>query len=261
MSSLLHRDHVVLITRASGSAGDFRTRLEERGIRTLELPAIELVEPASWKACDDAIHGLDQYDGVLFTSANAVSFFLRRLEAIDPKQMPILAARRLYAVGERTEQSLLAAGLRVTAIPKSFSSADLAALLTRNGVWEKRFLFPKSSIARDTLPVHVRSLGGSVDEVVVYENRLPPPADVEPVKEALLAGRIDVATFFSPSSVRNALELLGRESLSHTVIAVIGPTTAEAVREAGLSPKVIARRATAEALAEAVERLLARSPN
>jgi uroporphyrinogen decarboxylase len=85
--------------------------------------------------------------------------------------------------------------------------------------------------------------GASVLTVKVYEWDLP--EDTRPLEasiRALIAGEIDVALFTSAQQVVNLLRLaqqhqLGqrlREAMERVVVASIGPTTSEALRQAGL---------------------------
>ncbi len=257
MPSSALEGRVILVTRAAGADPSFQQLLEARGARVLSLPAIEIVEPSSTAALDEAIRTLGRYDGLVFTSRNAVGYFLKRVDEVDAAARSVIATRRVYAVGEKTEAALQEAGLPASVVPRNFSASDLAALLTRDGVWGKRFLFPRSSIARDVIPRHIRAHGGTVDEVVAYENRLPPDAEVEPVRRALLAGDVDAATFFSPSAVLNTVDLVGLEALSRPMIAVIGPTTREAARDCGLRVTIVPAVATAEGLVDALEQAFA----
>ena len=79
---------------------------------------------------------------------------------------------------------------------------------------------------------------------LLAESTQPPKQPIE--------NKIDIATFFSPSSVRNFLEILGVETVQHALIAVIGPTTAEAVKEAGLEVNIVAKQQTAESLVHGI---------
>ena len=58
----------------------------------------------------------------------------------------------------------------------------------------------------------------------------------------LLQGRIDVVTFTSASAVRNFVKVYGADQvadlLKNTIVAVIGPVTAEAARQAGITVSV-----------------------
>ena len=67
----------------------------------------------------------------------------------------------------------------------------------------------------------------------------PPPA---PIREALKGGGVDAVLFTSSSTVRNLVGIAGKPHES-TVIAVIGPQTAQAVREQGLRVDVESERA------------------
>ncbi|MGB2869992.1 MAG: uroporphyrinogen-III synthase [Bacteroidota bacterium] len=243
----------VLLTRDAESNASVAALFEQRGARTLSLPTVELQDPDSWDECDRAIRSIYQYDGVFFTSKNAVERFLRRAKAIDDNSLAVLKKRSLYAVGEKTESALEEAGLPVTMTPDVNTAENLTQSLKPEEVSGKRFLFPKSAIARDILPNALRSLNAIVDEVVVYKNVPPSQKNLEGIRDALLHGEVDVVTFFSPSSVRTFHQMMGTKSLEHSTVAVIGPTTAAAATGLGISVNLIPPKATAEALVEMIE--------
>jgi uroporphyrinogen III methyltransferase/synthase len=72
----------------------------------------------------------------------------------------------------------------------------------------------------------------------------------------LLDGRIDVVTFTSPSAVRNFSQIYGAEQaidlLKNTVVAAIGPVTADAAAQLGLEVTVQPIVSTIPALVEAI---------
>jgi uroporphyrinogen-III synthase len=72
----------------------------------------------------------------------------------------------------------------------------------------------------------------------------------------LLDEAIDVVTFTSPSAVRNFAAIYGKEQtsdlLSHTVVAVIGPVTAEAATHLGLTVTIQPATSTIPALVDAI---------
>src|ERR1043166_775774 len=73
----------VMITRARAQAAEFAAALEAAGARVVACPTIEIVAPESYAELDEAIENLFGYDWLVFTSANAVEHFLRRLEALN----------------------------------------------------------------------------------------------------------------------------------------------------------------------------------
>ncbi len=247
------RGKTVLITRPADADASFDRLLEARGAHIAHLPAIQIVDPDSWDDCDRTIINLRGYDGVFFTSRNGVRKFLQRIDALNPAVRSILANRRVYAVGEKTETALEEAGIPVAMTPEVFSGEELAKLFSGEAVEGKRFLFPQSNIGKDILPNALRSLDAVVDEVIVYKTVSPKQAELDGIRNALVNGAIDVVTFFSPSAVRNFLQMMGTKCLERTAVAVIGPTTAAAAKNLGIKIDIISKQATAESLVDALE--------
>src|SRR5207253_2151127 len=69
----------ILVTRPRRQAGDMVHRLEALGAIPQVLPAVEVQEPADWAPVDRALAELSRYNWIVFTSANGVHAFLRRL--------------------------------------------------------------------------------------------------------------------------------------------------------------------------------------
>jgi uroporphyrinogen III methyltransferase / synthase len=242
----------ILVTRPADKSSELRSLLEARGASVICFPTIEIVDPESWDECDAAIWKLAEYDSVCFTSKNAVEKLVQRLRLIRPQALNTLATRNVYAVGEKTKSILESNGFSVQPIPQKHSAENLAQSFYGHDITGRHFLFPKSNIARDVLPNELRSLGALVDEIVVYKTTLPETGNVESFRVSLAERKIDFITFFSPSSVRNFIELLGVELLRDVLVAVIGPTTAEAANDAGLEVQVVARQQTAESLVQGI---------
>ncbi len=238
----------MLVTRAASSAGEFIALLEEAGARVMHVPTIEIADPDSWEACDRAIINLRFYDGILFTSKNAVEKFVGRVHALYAEAFVLFTRRAIYAVGEKTEEALEELGIPVAGTPEIYGAEDLATSFTPEQVEGKRFLFPKSNIASDILPNVLRDLNAEVDEVVVYKTVAPRQSDLDGVRNALANGSVDMVTFFSPSSVRNFVQMMGHRCLEHVPIATLGPTTQSAAVTLGLRVAIVPPQATASSL-------------
>ena len=226
--------------------------LESRGASVICLPAIEIVDPDSWDECDAKIWKLAEYDSVCFTSKNTVEKFVHRIRLIRPQALNTLATRNLYAVGEKTKSTLEATGFSVQPIPQKHSAENLAQSFYGQNISGRRFLFPKSNIACDIIPKELRSLGAVVDEIVIYKTVIPESENLEHIRSFLKDGKIDIITFFSPSSVRNFVEMMSVETIERISIAVIGPTTAEAAKEIGLEVTIVAKQQTSESLVQGI---------
>jgi uroporphyrinogen III methyltransferase/synthase len=76
------------------------------------------------------------------------------------------------------------------------------------------------------------------------------------VYKLLLEGRIDVVTFTSASAVRNFVRVYGADQvadlLKTTTVAVIGPVTGQAARQAGITVSVEPASYTIGGLVDAI---------
>src|ERR671917_18476 len=95
----------VVVTRARAQAAEFAAELERYGARVVACPTIEIVEPESYAPLDEALENLYGYDWLVFTSANGVEHFLRRLRAAG-RDVSELDELRVCAIGEATAERL-----------------------------------------------------------------------------------------------------------------------------------------------------------
>ena len=250
----------VLITRAREQAPKLASAFEALGASAICVSTIEFIPPASWEPVDRAIDKLEGYSWVIFTSANAVRFFLKRLRERLTSAVEAINGTNIVAIGPATARALEAGRVKVDMIsPEASGEGTLDALIERAGgrqhIAALRFLLPRSEIGRDFLPDELRKLGAQVDCVEVYRT-VRPDADAASLIQLLTRGGIDIATFTSPSSVKNFSEIVNEPDLSAlmkgVLIACIGPVTAEAARGRGLADIIEPREYTTEALVEAV---------
>jgi uroporphyrinogen III methyltransferase / synthase len=244
----------IVITRAPEQSEELLRRLAELGAEVLTLPMVRFVEPKETGELDGAIRSLAEFDWLVFTSANAVRFFLGRCREV--RVWPLPAGLRMAVVGPATRAALETEGLRAALVPREFRGDALAAELG-NEVDGRRVLLPRSDRAGDELPRVLRVAGATVTEVVAYRTAEPESLDAT-VLELLRRGDADALTFFSPSSFRHFAEAFGgdaaRRLSARVAFAAVGPVTAAAIRDAGLPVAVEAPEATASAFVAALER-------
>ena len=146
----------VVVTRAASQAGVFITALESFGASIISCPTIEIAEPESYDRLDEAIDHLYGYDWLIFTSANGVDYFLRRLNTRGVK-VEELDELKVCAIGEATSDKLRDAHVHVDLVP-SHSTAEgvFSALSEFAGGAEKlhglNVLLPRAATGRDYLP-------------------------------------------------------------------------------------------------------------
>jgi uroporphyrinogen III methyltransferase/synthase len=245
----------VLITRRREQSGELQEGLESFGATIRFFPTIQVIPPPDWSSCDHALHHLDGYDLIVFTSVNAVTFFLHRCVALGiPPET--LSRCDLAVVGRRTGAELERVKLRPQHLAEEYTAASLLVHLAQFNVRRKRILIPRGNLGREELIEGLRRLGATVEPVTVYHTVPPDLSGAGDLIREITSGGVDVVTFASPSAVHNFAGILPEGDLRtvvlHTCIAVIGPTTAEAVRQCGVQPTIIAAEPSARGLSEAI---------
>jgi uroporphyrinogen III methyltransferase/synthase len=233
----------VLVTRSRQQASTLVERLRTEGARPLVLPTIETRRRAEPAAVANAAHKLrkGRYKWVAFTSAIAVNAFLDLL-AEQQADARAFAGARICAIGNATAQALASRGLIADVVPdKATGEAAAAAIVAIGGLDNEPVLLPRAEGAHPDLLAGLEAAGASVDDLTLYLSAAPanPPPEV---LATIRAGAVDVATFTSSSTVKNLAQILGGDlsSLSNSIIACIGPTTAVTATELGLAPDVVA---------------------
>jgi uroporphyrinogen-III synthase len=239
----------VLVTRPVEQGVALAAALSSAGALPVMYPTIALGPPPSWQAFDDAFARLVSYAWIVFTSPSAVRFALQRHPALaaalaDPR------APRVAAVGRQTAGALEAHAVPVALVPEEQRQEGLVAAFGALPV-QARVLFPQALGGRELLADALGARGVAVD-VVPISHTTALPLDAPPPP-------FDAATFASPSALRAFVAArwakdpaLALATLRDKVVAVIGPTTAEAARSAGLHVDVVAPSPSVAALVEAL---------
>jgi uroporphyrinogen III methyltransferase/synthase len=255
----------VLVTRAREQAAELVDALEALGAEAIEVPMIRVVPPEDYGPLDDACARVHEFDWIVFSSANAVEAFMHRLLA-TAHDVRALNGVKLCAVGPATSERLARYSLKVDVVPPEYRAESLAQTLVEGGdVRGLKVFLPRADIGREVVATELRRHGAEVTEAVAYRTvTVDPEREGGPdVYRMLLDRRLDVVTFTSASAVRNFVGLLGEEPaadlLGKTVVASIGPVTAEAAAQCGIETTVMPGEYTISALVEAIVRHVARA--
>ncbi len=253
----------VLVTRPVHQARALHDELLERGAEPVAFPAIEIVPPTSLAPLEAAARALASYDLVVFTSANGVEQFFGEL-ARSHLDARAFGASKVIAIGPGTAASLQSRGVVADAVPDEFIGEAVAqtALATLGSAAGKRVLVPRAEVARGVLPDALRAAGALVDVVAAYRVVPATGRDIDAFRAALVAGRIDAATFTSGSTVDHVCDALGDDAaalLAPVAVASIGPITSQTATRRGLTVTVEARVHSIPGLLDALEAHYARA--
>jgi uroporphyrinogen III methyltransferase / synthase len=259
--SLAHKR--VLITRPREQSDEFIAAVERLGGTAVIFPLISIADPESWDVCDEAIARIGTVDGLVFTSVNGVEKFLHRCSH-KTSWSGVPAETEVFVVGKATRRKVASFGIPIRFMPEEYSADSLVQHFAGSNVRGKRFLVVRGDIGREDIEQELRRGGAHVDVVVAYRT-LPASKDsITAMRGMLDRGEIDAMTFASPSAVRNFVTLFPEFSAQHSpgriAVAVIGPTTGAAAREAGLFPDIIPDEASVESLVQALDEYFEKHP-
>ncbi len=248
----------VAVTRAPEQADEVCDLLRAAGMEPVCLPVIAPHPLEETPELDAAIARLEDYDWIVFASANAYRYFIARLRALG-RPPAVLRPVRL-ACGAATAALLASDGLEAALVPAPFSAEAAVAALAPHITPGTRILLPRAASGREALAQGLRALGALVDEAVLYRTEESDDCGAQ-LARLLQEGALDAITFFSPSAVQGFARAAARAGLAgervaalleRVTLACIGHTTARAVETAGWHPDVIAPDTTASALVAAL---------
>lgn len=241
------------ITRSEAQASPQISRAIELGAQPVLMPLIEIRPAPDTGPLDAALDRLDEFDWLVFTSANGVDVFFNRLweTGRDTRSLGMI---RCAAIGPSTADALAEFRVRADIVPDEYRAEGLAAALAPL-VAGKRVLWPRANRGRDVLPNELTAAGATVEQVVVYENvdSAALPADV---LAAIESEQLDWIGLSSPSIARSLAEKIRTELRSKlgttTKLATISPVTGQAATDAGLPVSAEATTFTWDGIFEAI---------
>jgi len=244
----------VLVTRPNHQAEPMVRRLELLGAVPSVLPCLEIRDPLDWAPVDAALDRLAEFDWLVFTSANGVQGFLKRLFARG-RDLRALGGVKIAAVGPSTAATLRGFHLNADAIPQDAHSSEGLVELLKPEVGGKRVLLARANRGKETLPVELAKIC-TVESVVVYEQHDSLDTESETFAN-LRRGEIEFITLSSSNAARSLLRafdetLRGRVLRGDVKLVAISPETASAIGEFGLPVEAIAEVASGEGLIRAV---------
>jgi uroporphyrinogen-III synthase len=237
----------IVVTRAVHQAEELAAPLREFGAEVICLPTIVILPPRDTRPLEIVASRIDQYDWIVFNSANAVSALASYF-----REHMLPSKTHVAAVGAATRDAAQRVGWRVDLVPDEFVAESLVTAMARGSLRDKRVLIPSAAVTREVVPKALREAGAVVDVVEAYRNDVPADLEKEARRIFSISQKPDWLTFTSSSAVENLIKCTGTEPLYGTPIASIGPITSGTVRKHGLSVHAEPAEHTVSGLVDAI---------
>lgn len=210
----------VVLTRAHEDNQALRARLEQVGVRVLEVPTAQFADvalPPELRAM------LTACTAMTFASAHAVAAFSRQLSASEVRAIDSIVA----AVGPGTAAALERIGLHPVLVAEAPSTGQaLAEMLIARMPPHQHVLVVQARQSQPELVDRLRAAGHAVDVAIVYENAEP----TAPAPGVLAQAADARAIFLAAPSAADRL-LAWAPGLRDRPLVAIGTTTAAALRD------------------------------
>ena len=256
MSKLPLRDRLVVLTRPEGRGAEWKSTLADAGAAVIELPLLEISFEPDEDTLADVLDTIGEYDWIVFTSANGVrGFFDRFFQRFS--DIRSVGGARFACVGPATEKALRGYHLDADLVAAQPDAVALGReLMTKYNVENQKLVIATGNLAGNELPRLLMEEGlAIVDILKVYSTDQKSVAEAPEAAEFRRRGA-DVIVFASPSAVESfmhqAASLRPDVGARQPKVVAVGPTTADAVRRAGIPLAGTAAAPTAKAIREAI---------
>ncbi len=193
-----------------------------------------------------------QYDWVIFTSRNAVDFFVKK------SGKGYFKGKKTGSIGGETSAALEKCGIKSDFIPSEFNSQ---AFVKEAGIAYdfsgKKVLLPCSAISGKNIADGLTALGAEIDRLFVY-TAVKAQKSSSQIKEFMDNRPYRAILFSSPSSFKNYLEITGEEgraALMESAAIAIGAQTADTIIKSGFNNVITSDKSSFESMVRTASKL------
>jgi uroporphyrinogen III methyltransferase/synthase len=251
--SLPLQNRKFLVTRTREGNIMLKERLERLGASVVEFNSIEILPPSSFYQLDKALENLLDFEWIIFTSANGVRAFFKRLkEKYGIKLFFQHNKARFGCVGPGTATALKEeAGIDASFIPTQFTTESLAAeLCMKFDIHQKKILIVRAENAKNRIgPIFSKYGAHLALEVPSYRTSSANTKNVLPINQ------ITDIIFASPSSVDSFAQagISGNKLMEEGIVVhCIGPITSKRAFELGFKVETISEVHTIDGLVKTI---------
>jgi uroporphyrinogen-III synthase len=201
------------------------------------------IEPVPLKDFRKQKINILDHTAVIFTSRNAVDNFFR---ICNESKIEVPTDMKYFCISEQTSNYLQK---YITVRKRKIftgvkTAAEMMDILKKHK--SEKFLFPCSDLRKNDIPEFMDGNGYQLTEAILYRTVASDLSDLSEVY-------YDIIAFFSPSGITSLFANFPDFKQNKTRIAAFGPTTAQAVIDAGLILDIEAPLPNAPSMAGAIE--------
>jgi len=218
---------------------------EKTSVQVDFRPFIQVEGVSSKEFRQTRIQILD-HTAVIFTSRTAIDHFFRICQEL---RITVPDTMKYFCISEATafylQKYIVYRKRKIFYGNGAFS--DLVEVMKKHK--DDKFLVPLSHIHKQEIPTLLDKGGYKYTKAILYRTVSSDLSDLKDVN-------YDILVFFSPSGIKSLKQNFPDFQQNDTKIACFGPTTATAVREAGLRLDIEAPTAKAPSMTMALEQFI-----
>jgi len=211
------KDKWVVITRPAHQSKNLKRKLESVGAKPVLFPLIEIIPPAELGLIEKQLDNLQDYDLVIFVSANAVK---HTFEKISPS---VLQNVKVATTGKKTADALGQLGIKIDFCPKEIFNSEALLAISKFSDYcvGKKIAIIRGEGGRDLLRDELQKKGASVEYINTYR-RVCPQKDLDVLEQRAKQGELDVILLTSGTSVANFFGLAQEASWINQLTLMLG---------------------------------------
>jgi uroporphyrinogen III methyltransferase/synthase len=225
----------VAVTRDEGASGPLTRALLRHGLDPVPCPVLAHLPAPDAAALRRILAHLEQFDWIVVSS-------VRTIDVLERLRRPLTLPQKVRwaAVGSSTKAALARRGVHADVVPAEAGSGSLIAALRGADDWIGRtVLVPRAAEGKPDVAAALHALGAVVTEVAAYRTVERPAEEIRSAWRAAAAQGVVLA---SPSAARALVNAVGASALGAVpALVAIGKTTADVLRNLGLTPQVSSR--------------------
>ncbi len=227
----------ILVTRAHAQYATTAQQITDMGGIPIPFPCLEVHTLDA--SLQHAWAQVPQASDILFTSVNGV----QAVQQACPDNLAIcFANQRIAAVGKRTAQALMDAGMSVHIMASNASQQGLIAAYHEAGL-PQNLLFFRAQEGSNLLASTLQASGVRVTTIPCYQT-ICPNEGCDDIRQQLAQQTIDAVLLGSAKTAQHYVQRVQQAELADTpVLAVMSQQVADAADKLGLHVQLIATQA------------------